>query len=75
MIEGDCVLGLQSVFLDDFSSIKKYNNEQISLLNNVENYFKKHNFNGNVLMQIVKSGPDSEFPSIMQSLINRGLLN
>ena len=69
MIEGDCVLGLQSVFLDDFSSIKKYNNEQISLLNNVENYFKKHSFNGNVLMQIVQSGPDSEFPSIMQCLI------
>lgn len=69
LIEGDCVLGLQSVFLDDFSSIKKYNNEQISVLSNVENYFKNHSFNGNIPMQIIRSGPDSEFPSIMQALI------
>ncbi|MDZ5010398.1 cardiolipin synthase, partial [Clostridium perfringens] len=69
MIEGDCVLGLQSIFLDDFSSIKKYNNEQISILNNVDSYFKNHDFNGNIAMQIVKSGPDSEFPSILQCLI------
>ena len=69
MIEGDCVLGLQSVFLDDFSTIKKYNNEEISILNNVENYFKPHTFQGNIPMQIVKSGPDSEFPSILQLLI------
>ena len=69
MIEGDCVLGLQSVFLDDFSSIKKYNNEEISILNNIENYFKNHSFNGNIPMQIIRSGPDSEFPSILQTLI------
>ena len=69
MIEGDCVLGLQSVFLDDFSSIKKYNNEEISILNNIENYFKNHSFNGNIPMQIIRSGPDSEFPSILQALI------
>ncbi|MGG7145110.1 cardiolipin synthase [Clostridium nigeriense] len=69
MIEGDCVLGLQSVFLDDFSSIKKYNNEQVSVLSNIENYFKNHSFNGNIPMQIIRSGPDSEFPSIMQALI------
>lgn len=69
MIEGDCVLGLQSVFLDDFSSIKKYNNEEISILNNIENYFKNHSFNGNIPMQIIRSGPDSEFPSILQAFI------
>ena len=40
MIEGDCALGLQSVFLDDFSSIKKYNNEEINLLSNIKDYFK-----------------------------------
>ncbi|MDV4152685.1 cardiolipin synthase [Clostridium sp. AL.422] len=69
MIEGDCVLGLQSVFLDDFSSIKKYNNEEVHILNNIESYFKNHNSYGNVPMQIIKSGPDSEFPSILQVLI------
>lgn len=69
MIEGDCVLGLQSVFLDDFSSIKKYNNEQVSALNNIENYFINHTFSGTVPMQLIKSGPDSEFPSILQCII------
>lgn len=69
MIEGDCVLGLQSVFLDDFSSIKKYNNEQISTLSNIDNYFKNHKFNGDIPMQIIKSGPDSEYPSILQCFI------
>uniref|UniRef100_UPI003BAD5163 cardiolipin synthase n=1 Tax=Clostridium tertium TaxID=1559 RepID=UPI003BAD5163 len=69
MIEGDCALGLQSVFLDDFSSIKKYNNEEINLLANIESYFKPLGFKGNTLMQIIRSGPDSEFPSILQAFI------
>lgn len=69
MIEGDCVLGLQSIFLDDFSSIKKYNNEQILTLANIENYFKNNKFSGNIPMQLIKSGPDSEFPSILQCFI------
>ena len=69
MIEGDCVLGLQSVFLDDFSSIKKYNNEQILTLANIKNYFKNNKFSGNIPMQLIKSGPDSEFPSILQCFI------
>lgn len=54
MIEGDCVLGLQSIFLDDFSSIKKYNNEQILTLANIENYFKNNKFSGNIPMQLIK---------------------
>lgn len=69
MIEGDCVLGLQSVFLDDFSIIKKYNNEEISVLNNIENYFKTHICNDKIPMQLIRSGPDSEYPSILQLLI------
>ncbi|MDI9217832.1 cardiolipin synthase [Clostridium tertium] len=69
MIEGDCVLGLQSIFLDDFSSIKKYNNEQISTLANIEDYFKNKEFDGNIPMQLIKSGPDSEYPSILQCFI------
>lgn len=69
MIEGSCVLGLQSVFLDDFSSIKKYNNEEICVLNNIERYFQNHKFYGDVPMQLIRSGPDSQFPSILQLLI------
>ena len=69
MIEGDCALGLQSVFLDDFSTIKKYNNEEISVLNNIENYFKTHISNDTIPIQLIRSGPDSEYPSILQLFI------
>lgn len=69
MIEGNCVLGLQSVFLDDYSSIKKYNNEQSNIINNIDKYFKSYDFKGKIPIQIIKSGPDSEFASILQVFI------
>lgn len=69
MIKGDFVLGLQSVFLDDYSIIKKSSNEDYNLNNNIDNYFKNTNNDGSIVMQLTKSGPDSEYPSIMQSVI------
>ena len=69
MVEGDFVLGLQSVFLDDFTATKKNCNEDNYLNENVLDYFNKPQINGNVTMQLIKSGPNSEFPSILQSII------
>jgi len=69
MIKGDFVLGLQSVFLDDYSIIKKSYNEDYNLSNNIENYFRPITSTGSIMMQLTKSGPDSEYPSIMQSII------
>lgn len=69
MIRGDFVLALQSVFLDDYSIIKKTCNENYDLTNNIENFFKSTPIVGSTAMQITRSGPDSEYPSIMQSLI------
>lgn len=69
MIKGDFVLGLQSVFLDDYSIIKKSYNEDYNLSNNIENYFRPITSAGSIIMQLTKSGPDSEYPSIMQSII------
>ncbi|WP_459836463.1 cardiolipin synthase [Clostridium carnis] len=69
MVKGDFVLGLQSIFLDDYSSIKKCNNEDILINNNISNYFLQDNHYGNTFMQLIKSGPDSEYPSIMQSMV------
>lgn len=69
MIKGDFVLGLQSVFLDDYSIIKKSCNEDYNLPINIENYFSSIVSTGSTIMQITKSGPDSEYPSIMQSII------
>lgn len=69
MIKGDFVLGLQSVFLDDYSIIKKSCNEDYNLTNNIDNYFRQVSSFGTTVMQLTKSGPDSEYPSIMQSMI------
>lgn len=69
MIKGDFVLGLQSVFLDDYSIIKKSYNEDYNLNSNIEKYFKPVTSLGTTMMQLTKSGPDSEYPSIMQSII------
>lgn len=69
MIKGDFVLGLQSVFLDDYSIVKKSCNEDYNLSTNIEKYFKPVVCTGTSMMQLTKSGPDSEYPSIMQSII------
>ncbi|MGL5084873.1 MAG: cardiolipin synthase [Clostridium sp.] len=69
MIRGDFVLGLQSVFLDDYSIIKKSCNEDYNLPINIENYFSSIVSTGSTMMQITKNGPDSEYPAIMQSII------
>ncbi|NKF08794.1 cardiolipin synthase [Clostridium gasigenes] len=69
MIKGDFVLGLQSVFLDDYSIVKKSCNEDYNIPSNIENYFKTATSIGSTVMQLTKSGPDSEYPSIMQSII------
>ena len=69
MIKGDFVLAIQSVFLDDYSIIKKSCNEDYNFPNNLENYFRPSTPVGSTIMQLTKSGPDSEYPSIMQSIV------
>lgn len=69
MVEGDFVLGLQSVFLDDYSATKKNFNQNDFFTDDIYDYFKPDNSNGDVTMQLIKSGPDSEFASILQSMI------
>lgn len=67
-IEGDCVLGLQAVFIHDFCRIKKILKEDFGYKGYVEDYFKEFESSGSVL-QIAKSGPDSINHSIMQTLV------
>lgn len=69
MVQGDFVLGLQSVFLDDYSATKKNFNQNDFFTDDIYDYFKPKSTTGNVTMQLIKSGPDSEFPSILQSII------
>ncbi|EJO5346037.1 cardiolipin synthase [Clostridium botulinum] len=68
MIKGDFVMGLQAVFMDDFATIKAVNDEMFTYGHNFKVYFPKMHENDGKVMQLVKSGPDSEFQSIMQGV-------
>lgn len=69
MIKGDASLGMQSIFLDDYSSIKKNNHQSIDILTEIDDYFCYNDSSEKTFIQLVKSGPDSPFPSILQSII------
>lgn len=69
MVKGDFVFGLQAVFLDDFTTIKNANRDYFFYSGNFEEFFPKTSNINNKLMQLVKSGPDSEFPAIEQAIL------
>ena len=70
MIKGDFVLALQAVFLDDFITIEKADNSYTFYDKEFDKYFPENIVaKERVLMQLVKSGPDSTFPAIMQSIL------
>ncbi len=69
MVKGDFVFGLQAVFLDDFLTIQNANNHYTFYDKEFEKYFPTGESSGNKVMQLVKSGPDSEFPAIMQGIL------
>lgn len=68
MVKGDFVFGLQAVFIDDFSAIKKLQGEYYFASENFEKYFPIQKKSKNKIMQLVKSGPDSEYAAIMQGV-------
>ncbi|WP_152888741.1 cardiolipin synthase, partial [Clostridium tarantellae] len=69
MVKGDFVLGLQAVFLDDFITIEKANNTYSFYDEEFYKYFPTNHIKEDLLMQLVKSGPDSTFPAIMQGML------
>ena len=69
MVKGDFVLGLQAVFLDDYITIKKALKEYTFDDDNFESYFPICQKHSGKVMQLVKSGPDSPFPAIMQGTL------
>lgn len=69
MVKGDFVYGLQAVFLDDFATIKAANKESFSYGDNFQEFFPQTKYGDGKLMQLVKSGPDSEFPAIEQAVL------
>jgi cardiolipin synthase A/B len=69
MVKGDFVLGLQAVFLDDYFTIKRITGEYFLNKEEFMNYFPEPAKSKKQIMQLVKSGPDSEFSSIMQGVL------
>ena len=69
MITGDFVMGLQAVFLDDFLTIQQANNYYTFFDQHFDKYFPTTTISDYTLMQLVKSGPDSSFPAIMQGML------
>lgn len=69
LVKGDFVGGLQKAFLHDFYTIKRIDGDNISCNNKPNEYFPKFEAFTGSLMQIVKSGPDSKYPAIMQGIL------
>ncbi|GAA0746363.1 cardiolipin synthase [Clostridium oceanicum] len=68
MVEGDFVMGLQAVFMDDFATIKEANHEYFYYGEDFQSYFPEIPESEGKIMQLVKSGPNSDFPAIMQAM-------
>ncbi len=69
MVKGDFVLGLQAVFFDDYLTIKRANKDYYFDDENIEDYFPISKSCSGKIMQLVKSGPDSPYHSILQGII------
>jgi cardiolipin synthase len=69
MVKGDFVLGLQAVFLNDYFEIKHTNGSNDIFIGDADKYCPITKDKGNKIMQLVHSGPDSEYPSIMQCML------
>lgn len=69
-VTGDFVYGLQASFLDDFNRIKTIIKEKFFELQNLQKYFPEHREDlGDIKMQLIKSGPDSDNPAIMEGVM------
>lgn len=69
MVKGDFALGLQGVFLDDYFTIKRISGTHFANKKELQKYFPEPLKSKKQIMQLVKSGPDSEFPAILQGVL------
>lgn len=68
-VKGDFVIGLQGVFIDDFMAVKRIDNGEFFMENEFDKYFPTSEKSNGKIMQLVTSGPNSEYPAIMQGII------
>ncbi len=69
MVKGDFVLGLQGVFIDDFIATKKAREPNYVWTEDFDEYFPEPLKADKKTMQLVTSGPDSMYPSIMHAVL------
>lgn len=69
MVKGDFTFGLQAVFFDDYLTIKRANKDYYFHDEDIEEYFPLSRTCSGKTMQLVKSGPDSFYHSILQSIL------
>ncbi|MBZ4662606.1 MAG: putative cardiolipin synthetase 2 [Caloramator sp.] len=68
-VTGDFVLGLQGVFIDDYMAVKRIDDAEFFMEGEFDKYFPPSEKSKGKIMQLVKSGPNSEHPSIMQGIV------
>lgn len=66
MVKGDFVFGLQAVFFNDYTHIKRSNGSSQAFLSQADKYCPELVDGKGKIMQLVHSGPDKEVPSILQ---------
>jgi cardiolipin synthase A/B len=69
MVKGSFVLGLQALFLNDYFYIKNTNGSNDIFIGEADKYCPTETDSGNKIMQLVHSGPNSEYPSILQCVL------
>lgn len=69
IVKGDFVLGLQAVFLDDYSKIKRTSLDQLFDEAAAQRYFPPVTVRSGKMMQFAVSGPDSSYPTVMYSML------
>ncbi|WP_027309246.1 cardiolipin synthase [Caloramator sp. ALD01] len=68
-VTGDFVLGLQGVFIDDYMAVKRIDDGEFFMEGEFDKYFPPSEKSKGKIMQLVKSGPNSEHPAIMQGIV------
>ncbi|SHF27512.1 cardiolipin synthase [Caloramator proteoclasticus] len=68
-VTGDFVLGLQGVFIDDYMAVKRIDDAEFFMEGEFDKYFPPSEKSKGIIMQLVKSGPNSEYPAIMQGIV------
>lgn len=69
MIEGECSLAIQDVFINDYLNLKNLENENIFSKEHLKNYFPKPNLENETITQIIKSGANLPKESMILPII------